>query len=139
MIIKEEEEEVDVASMILVLLESKRLIMMPNSRHGGIPFDKDVRYCSHSALDLKDKLVGIMLTKPMSPEMKSIVRNMVNSCNNLLDQLLSIESSIENSDEDIDLNREYFLQVIDSFKRELFAEVELLLKRYDLPFTYSSK
>ncbi|WP_455931310.1 DUF6650 family protein [Priestia aryabhattai] len=134
---EKDEKEKHAVSMILVLLESKRLIMMPHSRHGGIPFHKDIQYCSHSALDIKDKLVGIMFTETLSPEIKSIVQNMVSSCNNLLDNLISIESSIEKSDEDINSNRECFLQVVDSFKRELFTEVELLLNHYDLPFTYT--
>lgn len=130
------EEEHEAIELLFIILESKRLITLPYARNSNIKFEKDIVQCSFSTFDLKGKMMMILEKYTLPSETKSILKDMIRCCNNLLEALPSFESSLGNLSRERSKQRALFLQEIDSFKKELFLHIEVLSKRYKINFSF---
>ena len=106
---------------------------MPFSRNNRIPFEKDIEWCSLSALDLKAKILGIIYKYTLPSELINELQSMINHCNSLLEEVESLKSNKIIINNSLD-KRDDFLKLIDSFKKSLFTHIKSLSEKYLIEF-----
>ena len=120
----------DKFSFLLIYLESKRILVNP------IEMEKK-EWCIKSILEIKDQLVSITKDTAFKKDDLSIIRNMIEDCNQYLDtvSLLKLPSIIFKSNEIEgtweDLN---FDKAMKQFRKSLKKEIEAIEKRHRLSF-----
>lgn len=120
----------DKFSFLLIYLESKRILVNP------IEMEKK-EWCIKSILEIKDQLVSITKDTAFKKDDLSIIRNMIEDCNQYLDtvSLLKLPSIIFKSNEIEgtweDLN---FDKAMKQFRKSLKKEIEAIEKRHSLSF-----
>lgn len=63
-------QEYEAINLLFILLEGKRLVTLSFSRSNRIPIEKDMEWCSLSAIDLKDKIFGLLYKYTLQSETK---------------------------------------------------------------------
>jgi hypothetical protein len=105
---EEKKQEHEAVHLLFILLEGKRLITLPFSRNNRIPIEKDMEWCSLSAIDLKDKIFGVLYKYTLPTEAEKELQSMIDQCNILIEGITSLSSNkiVLN---DIRLKRDDFL------------------------------
>ncbi len=120
----------DTFSFLLIYLESKRILVNP------IEMEKK-EWCIESVLEMKKQLVSITEGTIFKEDDLSIIRNMIEVCNQYLDTVsaLNLPSIIFKSNETEgtweDLN---FDKAMKQFRKSLEKEIKAIEKRYHLSF-----
>ncbi|HFJ9506653.1 MULTISPECIES: DUF6650 family protein [Bacillus cereus group] len=133
---EERKKEQEAIELLFIILQGKRLITLPDTRNSNVKFERDIIQCSFSTLDLKGKIMMILEKYTLPSETKSILKDMICCCNDLLETLPSFESSVDDLNKEISEQRDLFLQEIGSFKKELFSYIEVLSERYKITFSF---
>lgn len=128
---KKREDEYEAIQLLLVILESKRLITLPYSRNYNISTYNDRIWCSASAMDLKDKILLILSKYRLTQEVINELQGMIHNCNSFLESIssLDMDSFIINDDA---YAREKFLKLVDKFKKSLSYHIKILSKKYSI-------
>ncbi|WP_338152155.1 DUF6650 family protein [Clostridium botulinum] len=129
----EKKQEYEAINLLFILLEGKRLVTLSFSRSNRIPIEKDMEWCSLSAIDLKDKIFGLLYKYTLQSETKNELQSMIDQCNILIEGITSLASNkvVLN---DKRLKRDDYLKLIDNFKKSLFPHIKFLSEKYSIPF-----
>ncbi|EPS50628.1 hypothetical protein CFSAN002367_10209 [Clostridium botulinum CFSAN002367] len=79
-----------------------------------------MEWCSLSAIDLKDKIFGLLYKYTLQSETKNELQSMIDQCNILIEGITSLASNkvVLN---DKRLKRDDYLKLIDNFKKVSFS------------------
>ena len=130
---EKKQEEYEAIQLLFVFLEGKRLINLPFSRNNRIPIDKDMEWCSLSAIDLKNKIFVILSKYTLPSELINELQSMIDHCNSLVEGIASLDSSIVVLNDNLQ-KHDNFLNLIDDFKKSLFPHIVSLSEEYSIAF-----
>lgn len=133
---KEKQEDYEAVQLLFIFLEGKRLITLPFSRNIDVPFDKDMEWCSLSAIDLKNNIFCILSKYKLPSDVINELQSMINHCNSLLEGMASLDSKkvIINNNYNKLQKHDDFLNMIDNFKKNIFYHIKFLSEKYSIEF-----
>ena len=120
----------DKFSFLLIYLESKRILVNPIEM-------ENKEWCIESILEIKDQLVSITKDTAFKKDDLSIIRNMIEDCNQYLDTVSLLKlpniifksNGIEGTWEDLNFDK-----AMKQFRKSLKKEIEAIEKRHSLSF-----
>lgn len=120
----------DMFSFLLIYLESKRILVNP------IEMEKK-EWCIESVLEIKKHLVSLIEISAFQKDDLSIIRNMIEACNQYLDSVSLLKlpniifksSEIEGAWEDLNFDK-----AMKQFRKTFEKEIVSIEKRYHLSF-----
>lgn len=128
---KKKQKDYEAIQLLFVFLEGKRLITLPFSRNNRIPIDKDMEWCSLSAIDLRNKIFGILGKYTLPSELKNELKSIIDYCNSLVEGIASLDSSIVVLNNNLQKHDD-FLNLINNFKESLFPHIVSLSRKYSI-------
>lgn len=127
------QKEYEAIQLLFIFLDGKRLIHLPFSRNGGIPFNKDMEWCLLSSMDLRNNIFMILVKYTLPSDVKKELKSIIDYCNILIEGITSLDSSmiILNND-----SQKYndFLNLINNFKQSIFPHIVFLSQKYSIEF-----
>ncbi len=127
------QQEYEAIQLLFIFLEGKRLISLPFSRNGGIPFNKDMKWCLLSAINLKDNIFMIIVKYNTLPSnVKKELQRIIDHCNILIEGITSLDSNISILNDSQKYNN--FLYIINNFKQSIFPHIVFLSQKYSIEF-----
>ncbi len=127
---EEKRQECEAIQLLFILLESKRLITLPFSRNNRIPIEKDMEWCSLSTIDIKNQILNILFKYTLPLEIRDQLQSIIDLCNSLLEEISSLDSDNIIIANDGIQKRDYFLKLIDNFKKSLALHIKYLSDKY---------
>lgn len=128
------QKEYEAIQLLFIFLEGKRLINLPFSRNGGIPFNKDMKWCLLSAINLKDNIFVILVKYNTLPsDVKKELQSIIDYCNILIEGIASLDSSVIILNNDSQKYND-FLNLINNFKQSIFPHIVPLSQKYSIEF-----
>jgi len=92
-----------------------------------------MEWCSLSAIDLKNKIFGILSKYTLPSELINELQSMIDHCNSLLEGIASLDSNKVVINNNLQKHND-FLKLIDNFKKSLFSHIKSLSEKYSISF-----